>query len=60
MARAKAQGKHIGRPPLGAALRDKIVKHLAAGLSAYAIGKRLGIDPHTVDGRPFDGVNVVV
>jgi DNA invertase Pin-like site-specific DNA recombinase len=55
MARAKAQGKHIGRPPLDPVLRNKIAKHLAAGLSAYAVGKRLGIDPHTVAkyGRPF-------
>jgi DNA-binding CsgD family transcriptional regulator len=41
-------------------LQKKIVKHLAAGLSAYAVGKQLGIDPHTVAkyGRPFDGANV--
>jgi DNA invertase Pin-like site-specific DNA recombinase len=62
MARAKAQGKHIGRPPLDPVLRNKIAKHLAAGLSAYAVGKRLGIDPHTVAkyGRPFEGVSVAV
>ena len=56
MARAKAQGKHIGRPPLDPALQHKIAKHLAAGLSAYAVGKQLGIDPHTVAkyGRPFE------
>ena len=61
MARAKAQGKHIGRPPLDPILRKKIAKQLAVGLSAYAVGKQLGIDPHTVVkyGRPFDGANVV-
>src|SRR5262245_39042305 len=47
MARAKAQGKHIGRPALDPALRRKIAKHMAAGLSAYAVAKQLGIDPHT-------------
>jgi hypothetical protein len=42
--------------------RSACVKHLAAGLSTYAVGKQLGIDPHTVAkyGRPFDGVNVAV
>jgi hypothetical protein len=30
MARAKAQGKHIGRPPLDPALRQKIATQLAA------------------------------
>src|SRR5262249_36115241 len=57
MARAKAQGKHIGPPPLDPTLQHKIAKHLAAGLSAYAVGKQLGIDPHTVAkyGRPFEG-----
>ena len=61
MARPKAQGKHIGRPPLDPALQHKIAKHLAAGLSAYAVGKQLGIDPHTVAkyGSPFAGVSVV-
>jgi DNA invertase Pin-like site-specific DNA recombinase len=48
MARARAQGKHIGRPALDPALQRKIAKQLAAGLSAYAVAKQLGIDPHTV------------
>jgi DNA invertase Pin-like site-specific DNA recombinase len=48
MARARAQGKHIGRPALDAVVRQKIAKQMAAGLSAYAVAKQLGIDPHTV------------
>jgi DNA invertase Pin-like site-specific DNA recombinase len=56
MARARAQGKHIGRPALDPAVRQKIAKQMAAGLSAYAVAKQLGIDPHTVAKyAPFDG-----
>ena len=56
MARAKAQGKHIGRPALDAALQQKIAKQIASGLTAYAVAKQLGIDPHTVAKyAPFEG-----
>jgi DNA invertase Pin-like site-specific DNA recombinase len=48
MARARAQGKRIGRPALKPALQAKIAKHLGDGLSAYAVAKQLGIDAHTV------------
>ena len=48
MARAKAQGKHIGRPALEPALQQKIAKQLEAGLSAYAVAKQLGIAAQTV------------
>jgi DNA invertase Pin-like site-specific DNA recombinase len=48
MARARAQGKHIGRPALGAELQRKIAKGLEAGLSAYAVAKQLGLTAHTV------------
>jgi DNA invertase Pin-like site-specific DNA recombinase len=48
MARARAQGKHIGRPALDPALQRKIAKRLGTGLSAYAVAKQLGIDAHTV------------
>jgi DNA invertase Pin-like site-specific DNA recombinase len=48
MARARAQGKRIGRPALDPALQKKIAKGLGAGMSAYSIAKQLGIDPHTV------------
>src|SRR6516164_4978157 len=48
MARARAQGKRLGRPSLDPALQRKIAKQLEAGLSAYAVAKQLGIDAHTV------------
>ena len=55
MARARAQGKHVGRPALDPVLQRKIAKQLAAGLSAYAVAKQLGIDQHTVAKySPFD------
>jgi DNA invertase Pin-like site-specific DNA recombinase len=55
MARARAQGKRIGRPALAPALQQKIAKQLGKGLSAYAVAKQLGIDAHTVAKySPFD------
>jgi DNA invertase Pin-like site-specific DNA recombinase len=55
MARARAQGKRIGRPALDPALQRKIAQQLKAGLSAYAVAKQLGIDAHTVAKySPFD------
>jgi DNA invertase Pin-like site-specific DNA recombinase len=55
MARARAEGKRIGRPALDPALQRKIAKQLGAGLSAYAVAKQLGIDAHTVAKySPFD------
>jgi DNA invertase Pin-like site-specific DNA recombinase len=48
MARARAQGKRIGRPALDPALQRKIAKQLGAGMSAHAVAKQLGLDAHTV------------
>jgi DNA invertase Pin-like site-specific DNA recombinase len=52
MERARVQGtesgKPIGRPKIAPALQQKIAKQLSAGLSAYAVAKKLGIDAHTV------------
>jgi DNA invertase Pin-like site-specific DNA recombinase len=47
MARAKAQGKHIGRPTLSRKLREKIAERIAAGETPYRVAKDLGIDRHT-------------
>jgi DNA invertase Pin-like site-specific DNA recombinase len=44
MARARAQGKAIGRPVLDEALRQKIAAAAATGATAYAIAKELGVD----------------
>jgi DNA invertase Pin-like site-specific DNA recombinase len=48
MARAKAQGKAIGRPVLDIEIRRKITERAATGASAYKIAQELGIDRHTV------------
>lgn len=48
MARAKAQGKHIGRPGIDATLQHQINGRLSNGESAYAIAKALKIDRKTV------------
>ena len=47
MARAKADGKRIGRPAISLKLKHQIAKRIAAGESAYAVAKDLGIDRHT-------------
>ena len=48
MARAKAQGKRIGRPALDRLTREKIATAAANGATPYAIAKELGVDRHTV------------
>ena len=47
MARAKAQGKRIGRPSIPHKLREKIAERIAAGETPYAVATALGIDRHT-------------
>jgi DNA invertase Pin-like site-specific DNA recombinase len=47
MARAKAQGKRIGRPTISHGLKAKIAKRIAAGDTPYRIAKDFGIDRHT-------------
>jgi DNA invertase Pin-like site-specific DNA recombinase len=47
MARARAQGKRIGRPAISRKLRDQISGRIAAGETPYAVAKALGIDRHT-------------
>src|SRR6516162_11323309 len=59
IARARAQGKRIGRPALDPALQRKIAKGLGAGMSAYAVAKQLGLDAHTVAKyRPFNASEI--
>jgi len=57
MAKAKAAGKHIGRPSISPKLQESIADRSAAGETSYRIAKDLGIDRHTVAkyGRPFAG-----
>jgi DNA invertase Pin-like site-specific DNA recombinase len=47
MARAKAQGKRIGRPTISRKIKDLIAERAAAGETAYRIARDLGIDRHT-------------
>jgi len=47
MARARAQGKRIGRPSIAPKLRQQIAERTAAGETPYAVAKALGIDRHT-------------
>src|SRR5262245_7024365 len=47
MARARAQGKRIGRPAISRKLREQIAGRIAAGETPYAVAKALGIDRHT-------------
>jgi DNA-binding NarL/FixJ family response regulator len=47
MARAKANGKRVGRPAIDPAMRSQIAKLAQEGATAYPIGKALGIDRKT-------------
>jgi DNA invertase Pin-like site-specific DNA recombinase len=56
LARARAQGKRLGRPGIDDALKAKIMKRIAAGATPYRVAKDLGIDRHTAakyGARPF-------
>ena len=48
MARAKAQGKHIARPPIAKELQKKIIELQREGVSMNKISKTLGIAYGTV------------
>ena len=56
MAKARAAGKHIGRPSISPKLQKRIASRVAAGEPPYKIAKDLGIDRHTAAkyGRPFE------
>jgi DNA invertase Pin-like site-specific DNA recombinase len=47
LARARAQGKRLGRPTISDNLQKKIAKRIAAGATPYRVAKELGIDRHT-------------
>ena len=48
MARAKAQGKHIARPPIAKQMQEKIIELPREGVSRNKISKTLGIAYGTV------------
>jgi putative DNA-invertase from lambdoid prophage Rac len=49
MARARAQGKLIGRPAITAAQQNEITSRLASGATPYALAKELGLDRRAVE-----------
>jgi DNA invertase Pin-like site-specific DNA recombinase len=56
LARARAQGKRLGRPGLSDKLKAKIATRIARGETPYRVAKDLGIDRHTAakyGGSPF-------
>jgi DNA invertase Pin-like site-specific DNA recombinase len=64
LARARSEGKRLGRPPIAPALEKRIREALATPgrPGVRVIAKRFGVDPGTVQriSRPFDRVGVVV
>jgi DNA invertase Pin-like site-specific DNA recombinase len=55
LARAKDEGKHLGRPPMPSELQERILDARAGGLSVRKTAAKYGIDPSTVQrlSRPF-------
>jgi DNA invertase Pin-like site-specific DNA recombinase len=64
LARARSEGKRLGRPPIAPALEKRIREALATPgrPGVRVIAKRFGVDPGTVQriSRPFERVGVVV
>jgi DNA invertase Pin-like site-specific DNA recombinase len=62
LARAKAEGKRLGRPPIDPALEVKIKAALAKPdrPGVRVIAEQFGVDPGTVQriSRPFDGGSI--
>src|SRR6266540_2216399 len=64
LARAKSEGKRLGRPPIAPALEKRIREALATPgrPGIRVIAERFGVNPSTVQriSRPFDGASVAV
>jgi DNA invertase Pin-like site-specific DNA recombinase len=62
LARAKSEGKRLGRPPIAAQLEDRIRAALGepGRPGVRKIAARFGVDPGTVQriSRPFEGASV--
>jgi DNA invertase Pin-like site-specific DNA recombinase len=61
LARARAEGKHIGRPPLKPVLQDRIREALTGGMSIRKTAAKFGVNPSTVQrisAAPFAGADV--
>jgi hypothetical protein len=63
LARARSEGKRLGRPPIAPALEKRIREALATPgrPGVRVIAKQFGVDPGTVQriSRPFDRVGIV-
>jgi DNA invertase Pin-like site-specific DNA recombinase len=63
LARARSEGKRLGRPPIAPALEKRIREALATPgrPGVRVIAKQFGVDPGTVQriSRPFAGASVV-
>jgi len=64
LARARSEGKRLGRPPIAPALEKRIREALATRgrPGIRVIAERFGVNPSTVQriSRPFDGASVAV
>jgi DNA invertase Pin-like site-specific DNA recombinase len=64
LARARSEGKRLGRPPIAPALEKRIREGLATPgrPGIRVIAERFGVNPSTVQriSRPFDGASVAV
>jgi DNA invertase Pin-like site-specific DNA recombinase len=64
LARARSEGKRLGRPPIAPALKKRIREALATPgrPGIRVIAERFGVNPSTVQriSRPFDGASVAV
>ena len=64
LARARSEGKRLGRPPITPALEKRIREALATPgrPGIRVIAERFGVNPSTVQrvSRPFDGASVAV
>ena len=64
LARARSEGKRLGRPPIASALEKRIREALATPgrPGIRVIAERFGVNPSTVQriSRPFDGASVAV
>jgi DNA invertase Pin-like site-specific DNA recombinase len=61
LARAKGEGKRLGRSPIAPALEKRVREALAGGLSVRKTAAKFEINPSTVQriSRPFDGSSTV-
>ena len=61
LARARSEGKRLGRPPIAPAL-EKRIREATPGRPGVRVAKQFEVDPGTVQriSRPFDGASVAV